>query len=83
MHVNIPYNYWHANPSVFNRYGIDVLLSGPLRSVVKFLITLKPYGIFESYFAYLFIFMLSSHPGMQNDDKGLLSIILAGQGLLE
>ena len=48
---------------------------------MKILRTLEPYGIFESNFAYLFILIFSSHPGMQNGDKGLLSIILAGQGL--
>ena len=50
--------------------------------LVKILITLKTCGIFESNFAYLFILILPSHPGMQNGDKGLPSIILAGQGLL-
>ena len=49
--------------------------------LVKILIALEPYGIFELNFAYLFILILSSHPCMRNGDKGLLSIILAGQGL--
>ena len=50
--------------------------------LVKILITLEPYGIFESNFAYLFISILSSHTGIQYGDKGLPSIILVGQCLL-
>ena len=50
--------------------------------LVKILITLEPYRIFGSNFAHLFILILSIHPGMQNDDEGLLSSILAGQCLL-
>ena len=45
---------------------------------MKILITLEPYEIFESNFAYLFISIVSSYPDMQNGDKGLLSITLAG-----
>ena len=48
--------------------------------LVKILITLEPYGISESNFAFLFILLLSSHPDVQNGDKGLPSINLAGQG---
>ena len=44
------------------------------------LLTLKPYGICKSKFAYIFILILCSHPGMQNGDMGLPSTILAGQG---
>ena len=51
-------------------------------SFVKILITLELYGMFISNFAYLFILVLSSHPGMQNSYKGLPSIILAGQCIL-
>ena len=64
-----------------NQFLIDMgLLSncparcGPL---VKILITLELYRIFESHFAYLFILILSIHPG-----EGLPVIILAGQRLL-
>ena len=39
-------------------------------------------GIFGSNFAYLFILILSSHPGMQSVGEGFPSIILAGQGIL-
>ena len=46
------------------------------------LLTLEPYGIFETNFAYIFILILCSHPGMRNGDKGLPSTILAGQGFL-
>ena len=50
--------------------------------LVKILITLAPYGIFVTHFAYVFISIVSSHPDMENGDEGLTSIILAGQGLL-
>ena len=50
---------------------------------MKILMTLEPYGILKSNSAYLFILVLPSNPGMQIRDKGLPSIILAGQGLLE
>ena len=50
--------------------------------LMKILITLEPYWIFELNFAYLFNSILSSHPVMQNCDKDLLSIILAVQCLL-
>ena len=46
---------------------------------MKIPITLEPYGIFGSNFAYLFIIILSSHPGRYGG-KGLPSIILARQG---
>ena len=49
--------------------------------LVKTLITL-PYRIFKSNFTYLFILILSIHPGMQSGGEGLPSIILAGQSLL-
>ena len=49
---------------------------------MKIFITLKPYGIFGSKFAYLFILILSATGMNKNDDKGLLSIILAGRGIL-
>ena len=39
-------------------------------------------GYLDQNFAYLYILILSSHPGMQNGDESLSSIILAGQGLL-
>ena len=45
----------------------------------KILIPLELYEIFESYFAYLFILILSSHTGMHMGDKGLLSINLVVQ----
>ena len=44
---------------------------------------LVSYRIFGSKFAYLFILVLSIHPDMQNGGEGLLSIILASNGLLE
>ena len=72
-------NHWHANRIVFDRYWIAVQLSGLLGSVSKILIPLQIYEIFESYFAYLFILILFSHPGMQMGDKGLLSITLVVQ----
>ena len=50
--------------------------------LVKVVITLEPYRIFGSNCAYLFILILSIHPGMQNGGEGLTSIILAGQCLL-
>ena len=46
-----------------------------------FLITLETYGIFGSTFAYVFILVMSSHPGMQNGGDSLTSSILVGQGL--
>ena len=49
---------------------------------MKILITLEPYWIFKSNFAYLFTLILSSHPDTQNGDKGLPSIISVGQGIL-
>ena len=69
-----------------HRFLIDMGLlfncSACCGQLVKILITLEPYGIFESNFAYLFILIFSSHPDMQNGNKGLPSIILTGQGLL-
>ena len=50
--------------------------------LVKILITLETYMIFGSNFAYLFILILSIHPGMQNGGEGLPSIILASQYIL-
>ena len=51
--------------------------------VVKILITLEPYRIFGSSFAYLLILVLSRLPRIQqNGGEGLSSIILAGQGIL-
>ena len=50
--------------------------------LVKILITLEPYGIFGSNVTYLFILILCSHPGMQNGDEGLPSIVLSGRGRL-
>ena len=50
--------------------------------LVKILIALEPYGIFGSKFAFSFILILSSHPGIQNGAEGLPSIILASQGFL-
>ena len=49
--------------------------------LVKIIITLEPYGIFESNFAHLFI-LICPAKCMLNDDNGLLSIILAGQSIL-
>ena len=49
---------------------------------MKTLLSLESYGTFESYFSYLFILTLSSHPSMQNGGKGLPRIILASQGIL-
>ena len=45
--------------------------------LVKMLITLEPYGIFGSKFAYLFILTLSNHWNAK-----MVSIISAGQCLL-
>ena len=50
--------------------------------LVKTLITLEPYRLFKLNFAYLFISILSIHPGMQSGCEGLPSIILAGQCIL-
>ena len=49
---------------------------------MKVLITFDPNWIFGSKFANLFITILFSHPDMPNGGNGLLSIILAGQGIL-
>ena len=49
--------------------------------LLKILITLEPYGIFESNFAYLFILIVSSH-WYVNSDEGWPSIVLVGGGLL-
>ena len=68
-------NHWHANPPVL----IDM---APCGQGVKILITLQPYGIFESHFAYLSVLISSSNPGMQNGGDGLPSIYFSGQGLL-
>ena len=76
MHVN-----WHANLPVSDRYGFTVQLFGLLWSVSKNPHNSEAYGIFESTFAYLFILILFAHPGMQNGDKVLSSILLVGQGL--
>ena len=48
--------------------------------LVKLLITLEPYRIFGSNFAYLFYYYLTT--GIQNGDKGLPIIILASWGIL-
>ena len=47
-----------------------------------FLLIYLFWNSFYKYNAYVFVLILSSHLGMQNGDKGLPSIILAGQGLL-
>ena len=76
-------SHWHANPPIFDRYGSAVSYCPACCGLfVKILITIEPYRIFGSKFAYLFILILSIHPGMQNDDEGLPSIILVGQYLL-
>ena len=46
--------------------------------LMKILITLEPFRIFGSKFAYPFILILFMYPGMQNGGEGLPSIILAG-----
>ena len=61
------------------RYGFPEQI--PACQLLKIFITLEPYGLFGSNFAYLFILILSSYPGMQNGGESLSSIILAGQGL--
>ena len=48
---------------------------------MKILITLEPYWIFKSNFAYIFYLILSIHPELLNGDNGLPSIILADQGI--
>ena len=50
--------------------------------LVKILITVEPYRIFGSNFAYLFILILSIHRGIRNGGGALPSIILAGQCIL-
>ena len=74
-------NHWHANPPIYDRYGLAKQLSSLLWSVSENLHHSESYRIFGSNFAY-FILILSIHPGIQNDDGGLPSIILAGQCLL-
>ena len=48
---------------------------------MKMLITLEPYGIFGTNVAYLFV-LICPATGMQNGDKEMLSIVLAGRRLL-
>ena len=79
MHVNIP---WHANPPILIDMGLLSNCPAYFCQLVKILITLEPHRISEPKFAYLFILILSSYPGMQNGDEGLPIIILAGQDLL-
>ena len=67
------------NPPVFDRYGFAMYCQARCGQLVTILITLEPYGVFGSDFAYLF---LSSHSGVQNGGEGLPGIILAGQCLL-
>ena len=80
--LHIFHNHWHAKPPCFDRNWFAEQLSSLLRSVSETPNKFEPYGIFESNFSDLFILVLFSHPGMQNDGEGLPSIILAGQGLL-
>ena len=49
---------------------------------MKILITLEPYGMFGSNFAYLIILILFNHPGLHDGGEGLPSIIFAGYGLI-
>ena len=81
MHVNIPLPLACETTLFIYRYGFAEQI--PACQLLKIFITLEPYGLFGSNFAYLFILILSSYPGMQNGGESLLSIILAGQGLLE
>ena len=69
----------HAKPPFLFIYGFAEQI--PACQLLKIFITLEPYGLFGSNFAYLFILILSSYPGMQNGGESLSSIILAGQGL--
>ena len=75
-------NHWHANPPMFDRYGFAEQLSSLLWLVSEILITLEPYRIFESRFAYLLILILNIHPSMQNNGEGMPSISLAGRVFL-
>ena len=52
--------------------------------LVNIFITLGPYGLFRSNFAYMYLCIpiLSSHPRMQIEGEVLPSIIFVGQGLL-
>ena len=50
--------------------------------LVKMPIALEQYGIFGSFFAYLYILTLSRHWYMQNGDEASPSIISVVQGLL-
>ena len=52
-----------------------------MTQLVKILITLEPYGI-VSQILHTNLFQYCSATGMQNSNQGLLSIILAGRGLL-
>ena len=82
MHVNIPLPL--ASETICFLIDMGLLCNYPtfLGSVIEIIIALEPYGIFKSNFACIDILTLSSHSGLQNGDKGLLSIILAGHGLL-
>ena len=73
--------HWHANLPIFDRYWFAEQLSSLLWSVSENLHNSKPYRILGSNFAYLFILILSIHPGIQKDGGGLPSIILTGQWL--
>ena len=87
-HILQTYACQHSLPTGMqnNLFLIDkgILCNCPafLWSVNEILIALEPYGKFESNFAYIFILILSSPPGMRNGDKSLLSIILVSHGLL-
>ena len=62
--------------------GLPSIILASRGILVKMLITLEPYRIYEPKFAYLFISIFSSHPGMQNGCEGLPGIILASRGIL-
>ena len=58
-------NHWHAKRPFLIDMGLLSNCPAYCGQLVNILTTLEPYGIFGSNFAYLFILIFSSHPGMQ------------------
>ena len=58
--------------------GLLSIISAGSAQLVKMFITLEPHYIFVSNFVVVFLFKHCPVTGMQNSDKALPSIILAG-----
>ena len=74
-------DHWHVKPPFLMVEDLLSISPACCGQLVKMLITLESHGIFGSHFAYLFILILSGHLyENENNDKGMTSIILDGQG---